>query len=347
MIVDAAVYPLVPDDEYRDRLPRPWRDAMGLVPPPFGKLYEAPFADVADPARGGDPDAMADAVFGEQAVDAAVLSPLTRGLLPNPQHLTAVARATNEWLHERWLQSEQRWFGSIRLPVTDPVASVMEIERWASDARFVQVVVPLRVHEQYGGERYFPIWKAAAAHGFPVYVLDDLASAAELVRSPVGQPVSFAENDALRPLLSIVHLASLVVSGTFSRLPGLQFVFGDGGADLATPLLWRLDKDWRSGRVEVPWVTEAPSTIARRHAGFVTQGQDGRPDGEHPDAALARVSQAETQLLYGSRRPYWDAVTPADACAPLPASARPRVLGRNAVDRMPRLASPSTGEPDT
>jgi predicted TIM-barrel fold metal-dependent hydrolase len=149
--------------------------------------------------------------------------------------------------------------------------------------------------------------------------------------------MSFAENDALRPQLSIIHLASLVVSGTFDRLPALQVIFGDGGADLAAPMMWRVDKDWRSGRIEVPWIEEEPSTIALRHAGFVSQAQDGRPDGERPSEELARISHAATHLLYGSRLPYWDAVTPADACAALPADVHPRVLGENALERMPRL----------
>jgi uncharacterized protein len=337
-VVDAAVHPLVPDAAYGERLPNPWRLAMNLVPGPFGKLYEASVPDVADPAAAGDEPALARTVLTDD-VDAALLLPRGRGLLPNPEHLAAVDRATNDWLHEQWLQppADERWRGAIRLPVTDPVAAVAELERLAPVERFVAVLVPLRVHEPYGADRYLPIWEAAVAHDLPVFVLDDLASAAELVRSPVGQPIHFAENDALRTLLPFVHLASLVTSGTLGRLPGLRLVFADGGADLAAPLLWRLDKDWRSGRVEIPWVEELPSAIAWRHAAFVAQAQDGRPDGLSPSPELAQVSRLGEQLLYGSRRPGWDAVEPEDVLAAVPHGAAERVLSGNALDRLPRL----------
>lgn len=300
MIVDAAVHPLMPDAEYAARLPSPWRDAMGLLPQPFGKLYEAPFPDA-------DETDLAARVLTE--ADVAVLAPPTRGLLPNPRHLDAVARATNDWQADTWL-TDPRWRGSVRVAVTDPPAAVAEIERHAGDGRFVQVAVPLRVHDHYGDERYFPIWAAAARHGFPVYVLDDLASASEPVRSPVGQPATWAENDALRALLSLVHLSSLVVAGVFGRLPDLRFVFGDGGAGLAAPLLWRLDKDWRSGRVEAPWLEEPPSATAARHAVFVTAPED--------------VTDAIVPTVWGSRLPFWDRV---------PRAGRPGTVGH-----LPRLS---------
>jgi predicted TIM-barrel fold metal-dependent hydrolase len=322
MIVDAAVHPLMPDAEYRRRLPHPWVDAMGLVPGPFGKLYEAAFAEVADLAAAADPDALGEPVFA--TADVAVAAPPGRGLLPNPQHLAAVTRATNDWVAEHFLTGG--WTAAVRVPVTDPVAAVEEIERWAGEPRVVGIVVPLRVHELYGSDRYLPIWEAAAAHRLTVFVLDDLASAAEPVRSPVGQPVSFAENDALRPQLSIVQLAALVMAGTFERVSGLSFVFTDGGADLAAPLLWRVDKDWRSGRVEVPWITELPSAIARRHAAFIVQAQDGRPEGKDLDERLSDVTRRTAALLYGSRTPFWDAVAPG-------------LDTDDAVARIPRLAA--------
>jgi predicted TIM-barrel fold metal-dependent hydrolase len=297
MIVDAAVHPLMPDAEYDRRLGAPWRHAMGLLPSPFGKLYEAPF-----------PDTIAPHTLAERIVaDTAVLTPPTRGLLPNPEHLAAVARVTNDWLEDEWLGG--RFYGTARLPITDPAAAIAEIGRIASTPRYVGVAVPLRVHAHYGDERYFPIWEAAAAHGLPVFVLDDLASAAEYVRSPVGQPLSWAENDALRHLLPLVHLTSLVVAGVFGRLPGLRFVFLDGGADLVEPLLWRVDKDWRSGRVETPWLEELPSTIALRHAQFVATPSDTTTDG----------------AIYGSRLPFWDA-NPANG---LPSIDLPRIQGED------------------
>jgi predicted TIM-barrel fold metal-dependent hydrolase len=174
-------------------------------------------------------------------------------------------------------------------------------------------------------------------------VQDDLANGVEYPHSSVGQPLHFAENDALRPLLSIVHVASLITHGIHDRLPNLRFVFGDGGVDLAAPVLWRLDNDWRNGRVEVPWIDDLPSVIAGRFTRFVSQAQDGTADGVHPADALRRISQADSRLLFGSHRPYWDVVDASqlvDGWEPEPAA---NVLAHNALAAIPRLARFLTG----
>jgi uncharacterized protein len=341
MLIDAAVHPLMSIEAYLELLESPWRDHVSweVLPNLYGKLFEPPFPDVADPDAASDAGRAAEVLFDHRGVDAAVLTPLTRGLLPNPQHLTAVARATNVWLKEKWLDSGRPYFGSIRVPITDVHAAVREIEMWADEPRFVQIAVPLRTFAQYGDERYFPIWKAASERGLPVFVLDDLATAAEYPHSPVGQPIHFAENDAMRAPLSLVHLLSVITSGMLDRLPALRFIFGDGGLDIALPLLWRADNEWRSGRVEIPWVTDPPSEIANNVARFVSQAQDGTSDGVHRDADLARITHAETQLIFGSHYPYWDSVDPDELTAGWSAAHRARAVAETALEVMPRLAS--------
>jgi uncharacterized protein len=300
VIVDAAVHPLLPDEEWHARLPGPWRHQSRLLPLPFGKLYEPAFDEVADADRAGDPAWLAERVFGAGGADAAILAPLGRGLLPNPQHGAAVARAMNQWLADRWLD-DGRWFGAIRLVPNDVRAAIEELEHWSGHPGFVQAAVPLRAFAPYGDERYFALWEAASELGLPILVQDDMASGAEFVRSPVGQPVHFAEQDATRSMLSVVHLTSLITGGVAARLPGLRFIFGDGGIDVAESLLWRVDNEWRAGRVEVPWLDGLPSGQARALARFVTEAQGC-------DAGTARVAGADTRLVFGSHRPYWDAV---------------------------------------
>jgi predicted TIM-barrel fold metal-dependent hydrolase len=170
-----------------------------------------------------------------------------------------------------------------------------------------------------------------------INVLDDRATATELVRSPISQPVTFAEDDIMRPILAVIQLTSIVCSGVFDRVPDLQFVFNDGGINHATPLSWRLDKDWRSGRVEVPWIKELPSKICRRHGSFISQPGDNTTEGSTPDASLAEISNAKGQLLFGSHLPYVDSVTPAEATAAMAPEETNAVLSGNATARIPRL----------
>ncbi len=250
---------------------------------------------------------------------------------------------TNEWLHDRWLglsDPQVRLFGSIRVPVTVPDLAVTEIERWATDDRFVQLAVPLRTPAPYGDERYFPIWQAAAANGLPVFVRDDGSRAnMEPPPTPVGAPIHFAEYHALAPLATIVHASSLITSGVFDRLPNLVFVFGDGGIDLATWMLWRVDKDWRSGRLEIPWVTELPSSYLRRHVRFVSRAEDGRPDGLKVDHEQLRITEAADLAVFGSNYPFWDQVDPRESFREWPDGSAERVLAGNALDVYPRLAA--------
>jgi predicted TIM-barrel fold metal-dependent hydrolase len=124
-------------------------------------------------------------------VDHAVLSPTTRGYWPNPQQATAVARAANTLLAEKWLnapEADGRFLGSIRVQMNDTDTALREIDRWADDDRFVQLVVPARALATYGEQRFFPIWRAAAERGLVVFVHDDFATLVEPPPTQVGFP---------------------------------------------------------------------------------------------------------------------------------------------------------------
>lgn len=344
MIIDVSVHPTLGDEELRRQLGAPWNKAR--LPHLLGTRYEPPFAELVAPLdRTGDPQTVSDALFVEQGIDAAIVTPMTRGLLPNPQQAAAVAHATNSWVAERWLPfhgEAGRFLGSIRLAVTDVAAAVTEIETWADHERFVQLAVPLRTFLPYGDEFYFPIWRAAAERGFPVCVYDDASNVVENYETPVGAMRYFTEKHAVRPLAGIVHLSSLITSGVFDRLPDLQFVMGDGGVDLSRPMFWRIDRDWRQGRVEVPWVEKLPSLYLADHVRFVSQPEDGRSDGRSVDEDLVRISDSEQLLLFGSHYPYWDYTDARAALQGWPEETRDKVLARNALEALPRIAANMT-----
>jgi len=339
MIVDAAVHPPFADSELGPRLGPPWNVRL---PPLLGRRAETPFPLLERPADESGAPAFVLERLTARKTSAAILSPLTRGLLPHRLNYAAIARVTNEWLHDQWLQLPDApvgLYGSIRVPVTVPDVSVTEVERWAGDARFVQIAVPLRTPSPYGDERYFPIWQAAAANDLPVFVRDDGPRAnMEPPPTPVGAPIHFAEYHAIAPLATIVHITSLITSGVFDRLPNLKFVFGDGGVDLARSMLWRVDKDWRSGRLEIPWVTELPSSYLRRHIRFISHVEDCRPDGSVLDPEQVRVTEAADLVLFGSNLPFWDQVDPLEQFRDWPDGTSDRILAGNALEVYPRLA---------
>jgi nitrite reductase/ring-hydroxylating ferredoxin subunit len=63
----------------------------------------------------------------------------------------------------------------------------------------------------------------------------------------------------------LAHLISLVTEGVFIKYPELKFVLIEAGVCWLPPLVWRLDKNWRSLRQTAPWLDRRPSEIVFEH----------------------------------------------------------------------------------
>lgn len=339
MIIDCAVHPVFENDEFNQAIGAPWN--LLKLPPLFGEKYRAPFDQFSVAAdKASSPAAVAEHLRSA-GVDYAVLTPTTRGYWPNPQQAASVARAANDLLCKKWLdapEADGKFLGSIRIALNDTDTALREIDRWADDKRFVQIVVPARALATYGEQRFFPIWRAAAERGLVVFVHDDFATLVEPAPSQVGFPSYFAEHHAIRPISSIVQLTSFVVAGVFERLPELRVVFGDVSVHAARSLLIRTDKDWQSDRLEVPWVSKDPTTYLESHARFVTQ-----PDDEispHSGAATDTIGGDNSSLVvFGSRHPYWDGVEAKHVFTSWPEAERAKCMSTNALQFYPRIAS--------
>lgn len=338
MIIDCAVHPVLPDDEFNRAIGAPWN--LLKLPPLIGDRYVAPFDQLAVPTEDAAGPAAVAAHLRAAGVDHAVLSPTTRGYWPNPQQAAAVASAANRLLFDNWLTStdfDGLFLGSIRIALNDTDVALREIDRWADDDRFVQLVVPARALATYGEQRFFPIWKAAAERGLVVFVHDDLGTLVEPPPSQVGFPSFYAESHAIRPISAIVQLTSFVVAGVFERLPELRVVFGDVSVHAARSLVIRTDKDWQSDRVEVPWVSKMPTSYLENHVRFVTQADD--EISPHSRRATGTIGGDTSSLVvFGSRHPYWDGVSSQDAFTSWSDDDRARCLGGNAAEFYPRLA---------
>ncbi|MFP3505745.1 amidohydrolase family protein [Burkholderia sp. SIMBA_062] len=339
MIIDCAIHPVLENDEFNRAVGAPWN--LLKLPPLFGEKYRAPFDQLSVPVD----QASSPAAFAERlrrtGIDYAVLSPTTRGYWPNPQQATAVARAANTLLAEKWLnapEADGRFLGSIRIALNDTDTALREIDRWADDDRFVQLVLPARALATYGEQRFFPIWRAAAERGLVVFVHDDFATLVEPPPTQVGFPSYFAESHALRPISSIVHLTSFIVAGVFERLPELRVVFGDLSVHAARSLVIRTDKDWQSDRVEVPWVSKDPTTYLEQYVRFVTQAEDEISPHSKIEAGTIGGDNASL-VVYGSRYPYWDGVDTKDVFPTWSELNRTRCLADNAAQFYPRIAS--------
>jgi uncharacterized protein len=334
--IDAAVHVMPRDKaEFAEYLPEPWRSRV--FPGPETYHYALSTGEYWAPSRtdGGlpasDPAVVAEHVLGEFGSDVAILLPLTRGLHPNANLATALCAATNDWLAERWLAKDERYRGTIRVEPRDPAAAVREIERWTDNPAMVQIGVPTQALEPYGRPRYLPIWQAAADRGLPVVVHNDGGAGADFPPTAAGYVRLGPEYHCLAPLNYAFHLASLIAEGAFSWVDDLMFVFADGGIDMLWPLVWRMDKDWKGNRDEIPGAKRAPSEYIRDHVRFIAQRLEGPGDPATYAAWFDETADTGELLMYGSNYPQWDLWHATDARSHLPADARDQVMGGNAA----------------
>ena len=337
-VVDAAVHPRPRVDELRAFLPEIWRRRRlpagdrYYYPNPLGDNVKDAYGDAGPP--GSDPALLSKHLFEDSGVDRAVLLPLTLGLLPDQDLLGAICAATNEWLAATWLSeynAEGRFSGTIRVAPGRPETAVAEIEKWAGHPGFVQVGVPLQSLQLYGTPPFFPIWEAAARHGLPVALHADAETGVELAPTTAGYLRHYLGFAAYQPINLVNHLTSFMVGGVLDRLPELKLVFADGGYDLCAPLLWRMDKDYRPMRGDMPWMKRLPSNYIADHVRFVAHSLEGPADPAMLDEWLGMCG-ADGTLLYGSNYPSWDFFAPGAAFAGTDPERRERLLGRNAMD---------------
>ena len=73
-------------------------------------------------------------------------------------------------------------------------------------------------------------------------------------------------------------MASLVLEGALHRSPDLRVVLVASGVTWLPSLVWRLDKNWKGIRREVPWVERPPSETIRRAIRLTAPPFDAPPD---------------------------------------------------------------------
>ncbi|MBI3969282.1 MAG: amidohydrolase family protein [Chloroflexi bacterium] len=339
LTVDAAVHPQVAyQHDLREYMQEPYRSKP--FPGPGRYFYPNPIGEDLPGTKpeaglaGSDPALLERHLFAERGVDYAILFPLLRGLLPEVDLAAALCAATNDWLDDVWLSKANRhgrYRGTLRISPSEPELAVREIERWAGHPHFVQIAVPMQSHNPYGQRQFFPIWEAAARNNLPVAIHADGGASVDYWPTPAGYFSHFIEYSAFYPANFLFHLASLMAEGVFDRLENLKVVFADGGLDLLAPLMWRLDKDWRPTRHEMPWMQHMPSRYLRGHVRFCAHGLEGPRDPAQMCEWL-RINDAEHLLLFASNYPRWDFFEPRGAYDGVPAQVRRRILGENARD---------------
>ena len=326
-------------DERRNLTTRGHREAVSI---PRNLLYVNQAGVLRDDARapdgsapGADPAFTAEQLLDAHGISRAVLiggEVLGLGAMPDPDCAAMIASAYNDWLAHTWLAADDRFRGNLVVGAQDPLLAAQEIRRAGVDERFVAVLLPLT--DILMGERhYYPIYEAAAELGLPVTVHPNSGEGIFRTSPPMagGTPTYYVEWHTGLSQVFQANVISLVCHGVFERFPGLKVVVTEGGLGWIPDVLWRLDKNVKGLRDEVPWIRRLPSEYVFDHVRFTTQPLP-EPARRHHLHVLCEIAHAERTLMFSSDYPHWDFDDPRHALTTLPAEIRRRVMVENACE---------------
>ena len=254
--------------------------------------------------------------------------------LYDPYLAAAICRATNDWLAEKWLDRDSRLRASMLVSFQNVEAAVEEIEHRAADKRFVQILTIAMGELPAGRRTYWPIYEAAERHGLPLGM--HAGSAFRHAPSHSGFHSFLIEDHIAQTQGFATQVASLIAEGVFVKYPKLKTVMIESGVTWVPPLMWRMSKDWRGSRIEVPWVKEAPADIIRSHVRVTSQPFDGPEDPAELEKALSHLVSDE-MLLFSTDYPHWHFEGLNVLPDGFPESLLEKVLRLNPLSTYPRL----------
>jgi uncharacterized protein len=292
-------------------------------------------------APGSDPAHTASQLLDAHGISRAVLiggEVLGLGAMPDPDVAALIAAAYNDWLAETWLAADDRYRGTLVVGAQDPAQAAQEIRRSGENRRFVAVLLPL-TNILMGQRHYYPIYEAAAELGLPITVHPNSGEGIFRTSPSMagGEPTYYVEWHSGLSQVFQANVISLICHGVFERFPSLKVVLTEGGLGWIPDVLWRLDKNVKGLRDEVPWVRRLPSEYVFDHVRFTSQPLPEPRHREHLHV-LCDIVQADRTLMFSSDYPHWDFDDPRYALTALPAEIRQRVKVDNAVETYgPRL----------
>jgi predicted TIM-barrel fold metal-dependent hydrolase len=239
---------------------------------------------------------------------------------------SALAAAYNDYVQENWVSKDKRFIGSIQINARDPEAAAREIDRMAAHPQFRQVMLPVVDDIAYGHPMYKPIFAAAERNRLMVAFHHTT-----FAQGPYGMGLHYMERHCLIPISLMPQVISLVVNGVFDAYPNLRFMVLEGGFSWLPHVMWRMDREYRQGRVEVPWVKKLPSQHCRERLRLSTQPTEDISSENW--MKLIDLMGTDDILVFSTDYPHFDFDDP-NAAIPkaLPAGTREKILWKNAAN---------------
>ena len=269
-----------------------WLNATGLVSSHI-RLSEKFGYDLPEPSHREEGDGPVSLLLPYQALTVAGWADTVAA--------GAFVAAINEYGLANWTSARGRL--AVAISPHDPVWSAAEIRRLAAEQHVGAVALPL-TSTMLGSKTWDPVYAACTETGLPV-VVHFSGVEGNYVGAPAlagGVHRSAFSRLALMPHVAESNIASLAFEGAFARFPDLQILVSGFGFTWLPSLLWRMDREWRTFRHDVPWVTAPPSEWATTNLWFTSWPLGEAAGAEHwqgsfPEALRSRVA-------FGSHAPH-------------------------------------------
>ncbi|UGQ11239.1 amidohydrolase [Yinghuangia sp. ASG 101] len=172
-----------------------------------------------------------------------------------------VVRTWNDWAHSEIMGKTDRILTPACLSMANIDDAVAEVERVA-ELGFQAVFLPTQTREgeEYGLDRWEPVWTAAERAGLVLAFHIGTGGDTVVYRGPGGAVVNFVETTY--PGMRVV--SHMVAGGALDRHPGLKVLIAEGGASWLPAIADRMDEAYRQHGIFVrPKLSRLPSEIIR------------------------------------------------------------------------------------
>ena len=312
-VIDCDIHSVVPSIEALiPYLPDHWQEYVTQSdlkgPPPT--LYSPPALTEARPQTrpegdrppGSDFDTLKSQTLDRHNLEIGMLNcAYAVESVRNPYGAAAFAAAVNDWQRAEWLDRDSRLRASLVVPSQDPELAVREIERLGDHPGFVQVFLPVRSANLYGTRQFHPIYKAAAERELVIGIHFGGSPGAPPTSS--GWPSTYIEEYAGMSHIFQSQLISLIVEGVFEAFKTLKIALIASGVTWLPSLMWRLDKEWKGLRREIPWVKRLPSEYIQDRVRLTLQPLDAPPAPDQLRQVIEQIG-SDDMLMFSTDYPY-------------------------------------------
>jgi predicted TIM-barrel fold metal-dependent hydrolase len=221
--------------------------------------------------------------------------------LPDTEVLLDAFRAYNDWLAEYTSQAPDRFIGLALIPVQEPSAAPVELER-ALKLGFRGGCIPSTAPggRPYHDPAYDPVWALAQEAGFPLSMhIFTGANEGTTGLQGIDAITSYASSAATIQ----ITVSDLICQGVAHRFPDLKFVCAEWETGWLAHWLQRLDHAFYRSRGAAPdWVDLKPTEYWRRQ--FYATFEDDRV------GVMSRDLIGVDTLMWGNDFPHHDSIWP-------------------------------------